>query len=146
MLLPKYQIQMFLPNESGLRAGALVTLNGMRVGNVSRVEFAKGATDSDRSIKVTLNIQNSVRDFIRGDSKATLIPRGLLGEHYVDIQRGFGGPPVEAGGEIGVVPTKQVSLTDVLNVLTQKRGCGSEEKNSAENMSQATPAKNRTTQ
>jgi ABC-type transporter Mla subunit MlaD len=127
ILLPKYQIQMFLPNDSGVRAGGSVTLNGMRVGKVWRVEFAKDATDSTRSIKVTMSIQENVRDMIRTDSKATLIPQGLLGDHAVDIRRGFAGTPIEPGGEISVVLTKEASFTDVLNVLTKKRDCGNEE-------------------
>lgn len=126
ILLPKYQIKMFLPNDSGIRAGSSVTLNGMRVGKVRRVEFAKDATDSTRSIQVTMSIQENVRDMIRTDSKATLIQQGLLGEHVVDIRRGFAGAPIEPGGEISVVPTKEASLTDVLNVLTKKRDCGNE--------------------
>jgi phospholipid/cholesterol/gamma-HCH transport system substrate-binding protein len=127
ILLPRYQIQMFLPNDSGVRAGGLVTLNGMRVGKVRRVEFAKDATDSSRSIKVTMSIQKNVRDMIRSDSKATLVQQGLLGDHAVDIRRGFAGTPIEPGGEISVLPTKEASFADVLNVLTKKRDCGNEE-------------------
>jgi ABC-type transporter Mla subunit MlaD len=127
ILLPKYQIQMFLPNDSGVRPGGSVTLNGMRVGKVRRVEFAKDATDSTRSIKVTMSIQENVQDMIRTDSKATLIPQGLLGDHAVDIRRGFAGTPIKPGGEISVLPTKEASFTDVLNVLTKKRDCGNEE-------------------
>jgi ABC-type transporter Mla subunit MlaD len=135
ILLPKYQIQMFLPNDSGVRAGGSVTLNGMRVGKVRRVEFAKVATDSTRSIKVTMSIQENVRDMIRTDSKATLIQHGLLGDHTIDIRRGFAGAPIEPGGEIGVLPTKEASLTDVLNVLTKKRDCGNEETKVSEDKS-----------
>jgi ABC-type transporter Mla subunit MlaD len=133
ILIPKYQIQMFLPNENGLRAGGLVTLNGMRVGSVSKVVFAKEAKDSNRSIQVTLNIQRSVQDFIRSDSKAVLVRRGLFGEHEVDIQRGFAGAPIEPGGEISVVQAKEASLTDFVDALSKKAGCGSEVKSSADN-------------
>ena len=53
-----------------------------------------------RSIEVDLRIQKSAQDYIRTDSSAGLITEGLLGNRYVDIDRGFVGGVLQNDQEI----------------------------------------------
>jgi len=56
----------------------------------------------------------------------------LLGGKVVNIKRGFAGLPINTGGEIRVVPTKEGTFTDfldALNSLGKKAGCQNEVSN-----------------
>ena len=127
---PKYQIQMFIPESAGVQVGAAVRLDGMPVGSVSAVRLTENSADSNRRIEVVLRIEKHFKDLIRGDSTASLISDGLLGGQYVSIQRGFSGLPIESGGEIRVVPVKEITITDFIGALGKMGDCHNEEKNS----------------
>ncbi|SRR5216684_710259 len=138
---PKYQIQIFVPEAEGVRVGAPVRLDGMPIGSVSRVELASNSTDSARRIEIVLRVEKRFQNMIHEDSNASLLREGLLGERYVDIHRGFVGLPMNAGGEIRVVPVKEVTLTDFINVIGKKAGCQKGENNSPDAKSPASTKK-----
>jgi phospholipid/cholesterol/gamma-HCH transport system substrate-binding protein len=101
---PKYRLHAFLPEVDGLTVGAPVRLDGVEIGNVEKIVVAvlkpgekpvKG-----RSIRVDMRIQKEFQDYIRSDSSAGLITEGLLGNRYVDIDRGFIGRKLENEEEI----------------------------------------------
>lgn len=129
VLRPKYQIQMFVPEAEGIRVGASVRLDGMPVGRVGKVDPAGNSADSSRRIDVELRIEKRFQNMIRDDSKAVLLTDGLLGDRYVNIVRGFAGPPITPGGEIRAVPIKETTLTDFVDAIQKTADCKNEEKN-----------------
>ena len=137
---PKYQIQMFVPEAEGIRAGAAVRMDGMPIGNASRVEIASNSANSTRRIEIMLRIEKRFQNMIREDSYAALVRGGLLGERYVSIQRGLTGPPIDAEGEIRVVPVKEATLTDLISAIGKNAGCQNEQ-NSAPNAKSPIAAK-----
>ena len=132
MLRAKYQLRLFVPAVQDLHVGAPVRLDGMPVGTVISVELAPNSADSSRRIEVILRIEKRFENLIREDSSAALMTESFLGGKVVNIQRGFAGPPVNAGGEIRVVPVKEVTFTDFLDVLGKKAGCQNEVSNSTD--------------
>jgi ABC-type transporter Mla subunit MlaD len=132
VLRPKYQIQMFVPASAALQEGARVTLDGMPVGKVSVVRPAGNSTDPNRGMEVVLRIEKRYEDFIRQDSAASLVPEGFLGGRFVNIHRGRSGSPIAPGGEIRVVPAKEMSFADFLEVVGKAANCHNEEKDSAQ--------------
>ena len=128
---PKYEILMFVPEAQGLHVGASVRLDGMPVGTVSRVELARDSMSPNRRIEVDLRIEKRFQNMIRQDSKASLVTEGLLGGRYVSIQREFTGTPISPGGEIGVIPTKEVSVSDFIDAIGKKADCQNAESNSS---------------
>ena len=106
---PKYQIVMFVPDAEGLHAGAPVKLDGVPIGNVRIVEFADKSAGSNRSIELVLRIDKRFQNVIRDDSSASLVRGGPHGDRYVSVQRGFSGPSINPGGEIRVLPVKEVT-------------------------------------
>ena len=119
---PKCEIRMFVPEAQGVRVGASVRLDGMPIGTVSRVDLARDLANSNRRIEIALRIEKRFQNMIRHDSKASLVTEGLLGERYVSIQREFTGPPINPGGEIGTIPTKEVSVRDFIDAIGKKAG------------------------
>ncbi len=129
---PKYRLHVFLPEVEGLTVGAPVRLAGLEVGNVENIlvalpkpgeQAAKG-----RSIRVDMRIQTKFQDYVRSDSTAGLITEGLLGNRYVDIDRGFVGRKLENEEEIRgreetalkAVVERSADVMDGLSKITQQ--------------------------
>jgi ABC-type transporter Mla subunit MlaD len=141
----KYQIRLFVPEAKGLYVGAPVRLDGMQVGTVSTVELAPNFTDSNRRIEVALRIEKRFQNMLRQDSSAALMTESFLGGRLVNIQRGFTGPPINAGEEIRVVPVVEVTFADFLDVLGKKAGCKNEGNSPPDAKSPTTGTKSPTT-
>jgi phospholipid/cholesterol/gamma-HCH transport system substrate-binding protein len=101
---PKYRLHTLLPEVDGLAIGAPVRLDGLEIGNVENIAVALPKpgepAERQRSMRVDLRIQKKYQNYIRSDSTAGLITEGLLGNRYVDIDRGFVGRPLQNDEEI----------------------------------------------
>lgn len=88
----------------GLKAGDEVRLAGVRVGQVTSIDFMPGIPQSltEKTIEVTMKLDASeVRNRIRTDSQAVLGQQGFLGDRVIDITAGTAqGNPIQDGGEI----------------------------------------------
>jgi phospholipid/cholesterol/gamma-HCH transport system substrate-binding protein len=129
---PKYRLHTYLPEVDGLAVGAPVRLDGLDIGNVEKIAVAVPRTGEpaspDRRIRIDMRIQKKFQDFIRADSSAGLITEGLLGNRYVDIDRGFVGETLQNGEEIhgheeqalkAVVQRSATLLTSLNGITTQ---------------------------
>lgn len=98
---PKYRLKTYLPEVSGLTTGAPVRLDGVEIGNVERISIVPRAEgkppDRLRSIEVEMRLDRRYQSDILTDSVATLVTEGLLGNRYVNIQRGYTGVPIKDG-------------------------------------------------
>ena len=129
---PKYRLRAFLPEVDGLAMGAPVRVDGLEVGNVEKVAIAvpkPGEPPSkDRNIEVDLRIQKTYQTYIRSDSSAGLITEGLLGNRYVDIDRGYAGRELTNDDEIPgreekalkEVVERTADLMDNLSAITKQ--------------------------
>ena len=101
---PKYRLRAFLPEVDGLTLGAPVRVDGVDVGNVEKISIAVPKpgelASKDRNIEVDLRLQKDFQSYIRSDSSAGLITEGLLGNQFVDIDRGYVGRVLENDEEI----------------------------------------------
>jgi phospholipid/cholesterol/gamma-HCH transport system substrate-binding protein len=101
---PRYRLHAFLPEVDGLTLGAPVRVDGVDVGNVEKIMIASpqpGIPNSkERNIEVILRLQKTFQDYVRSDSTAGLITEGLLGNRYVDIDRGYVGRVLDDNDEI----------------------------------------------
>jgi len=98
---PKYRIRTFLPEVSGLATGAPVRLDGVEIGNVDQIKIvpreAGKPPDRMKSIEVDMRIDKRFQSDVLTDSAASLVTEGLLGNRYVNIQRGYTGLPLKEG-------------------------------------------------
>jgi phospholipid/cholesterol/gamma-HCH transport system substrate-binding protein len=113
---PKYRLHVLLPEVDGLTVGAPVRLDGVEVGNVEKiaVAFPKPGEPpaKDRNIRVDMRIQVQFQEYIRSDSAAVLITEGLLGNRFVEIDRGFVGR--QLGNEDEIPGREEKALKEVV--------------------------------
>jgi phospholipid/cholesterol/gamma-HCH transport system substrate-binding protein len=101
---PKYHLKTFLPEVSGLATGAPVRLDGVEIGNVEQIHIVprENGKPPDRlhNVEVGMRIDRRFDADILTDSTATLVTEGLLGNRYVNIERGYTGVPLKEGQSI----------------------------------------------
>ncbi len=129
---PKYRLRTFLPEVDGLTLGAPVRVDGVEVGNVEKILIAAPkpgtAVSKDRNIEVDLRLQKTFQTYVRSDSAAGLITEGLLGNRYVDIDRGYVGRELQNDEEIPgreekalkEVVERSADLMENLNAITKQ--------------------------
>ena len=83
-----YQLVALLPSVNGLRVGGSVTVAGQLAGTVSAIEFLPPDADTTRNLRVTVEIDQSLQQQVREDSRARIRTLGLLGDKIVDISPG----------------------------------------------------------
>lgn len=79
-----YQVTADFTDIGGLKVRAPVTIAGVKIGEVSRIELQPGELNA----KVTMNIKTS-KKIPYSDSSARILTEGLLGSNYISIVPGF---------------------------------------------------------
>lgn len=85
---------------AGLKSGSPVRLGGVDVGSVTAVHHAE--SPKDRYIYVTLAVSRSESKFVKPDTEAQIVGKGLLGDKMVVLVGGSDNlPPAQDGTFIG---------------------------------------------
>ena len=132
LFAPKYTLQTYVSEAEGLAVHAPVRVDGINVGTVDAIKLAANPASPDRKIELILKIEKRYEDQILSDSVAFLVTEGLLGNRYVNIQRGFRGGPIPPGGEIHAVPTKRLALKDLTQTLAKWVDCMNREEHESD--------------
>lgn len=101
-----------IADADGLRVGSVVTVAGLRVGDVASL-----SVDKDNRIAVTLSVVRSVATRIREDSYATVFRAFIIGEKRIEIIPGAGDKPALKDG--AVLPAKET--TELAEFITGKK-------------------------
>ncbi len=113
LFTPTFSLQAAFEKVNGLKNGASVRFNGINVGTVDNIEIFNG-----KSVVVRMTIEKKVKDFIKKDSKATVVSEGLVGNKIVDISSGSNEAPSVQGNEVlETIPA--VETEDILRSLKQ---------------------------
>ena len=95
----KIYLKAYFDNAEGLRTGAPVRLQGVDVGNVTRVRIVP--SHGALPVEMTLKVSSRYEDAIHKDSVASLATAGVLGETFVDIDSlRATGPKAQDGDEL----------------------------------------------
>lgn len=100
LLARRVEFKTYLPDVSGLKAGAPVRLAGVEVGSVRRVGLSGFPRQPTRHAEVIFEVREQYRREIRTDSEAFITTEGLLGESVLEITRGVSGSPIRPAGEV----------------------------------------------
>jgi phospholipid/cholesterol/gamma-HCH transport system substrate-binding protein len=79
-----YQVTANFTDIGGLKVRAPVTVSGVRIGEVSRIELQPG----DLNARVTMNLRTDKR-IPFDDCSARILTEGLIGSNYISIVPGF---------------------------------------------------------
>lgn len=90
-----FKITARFDNVGSLRARAPVSMSGVTIGRVTRIDFDPAALDA----VVTMDI-DARYDQIPEDSDASILTAGLLGSQYIGLQAGGSEFYLEDGSEI----------------------------------------------
>ncbi len=98
---------------NGLTQGGEVRFNGIKVGEVTKIELAR---DNPKNVVARARVTSDVP--IRVDSVATLEPQGITGVNYVQISAGTPSKPllqdVTEEGKVPVIRSQRSTLSDLL--------------------------------
>lgn len=97
----------------GLQTGNNIWFSGVKIGTVRKINFY-----GESQVEVEMNVEKSVADFIRKNSKATISSDGLIGNKIIVI---YGGstdtPAVEDGDRLeSVMPLDTDQMMETLQV------------------------------
>jgi phospholipid/cholesterol/gamma-HCH transport system substrate-binding protein len=102
----RYELIAYLPDANGIRTGGAVMVAGQLAGTVKSIEFLPVDADTTRNLRLTLQIDETVKEQIRRDSRGKLRTMGLLGDKAFDITPGTPRAHVlENGDTVTVAPS-----------------------------------------
>jgi len=103
-----YQISAIFTDVKGLREGDKVRLSGIDIGTVNNVGFLQ-----DNRVHIQMNIDKEVAQFVKTDSRATIVNQGLMGAKVVIILPG--GMDSESVSNFDTLVTiEQIDLDDIM--------------------------------
>lgn len=108
-------IKTYFTKVEGLRTGAPVRLSGYDIGSVSNISLAP---DSAGKVLVEMRIEESVKNFIRLDSEATIVSEGLVGKNIVAITPGSTEYEVVSDG--GIIESQDP--VNIQEIIEESRG------------------------
>jgi phospholipid/cholesterol/gamma-HCH transport system substrate-binding protein len=107
----KITLRSYFENSAGLKVGAPVNLEGVTIGNVSRINIVPERKLTP--VEVVMKIGSKRRDAVHTDSTSSLETIGVLGDTVVDINSTHAtGPPVQNNTELRTNETP--NLSDVI--------------------------------
>jgi len=117
--ISKTDLYTYLNDSEAVAAASQVTLNGINVGQVTKVEFS-GSTQPNRIVKITLAVETRYLSSIPVDSQAELVAANLLGTKYINIKKGKSAQAVQPGAEIA--SSISAELEDVFRQSSETLG------------------------
>lgn len=140
----KVMLRCYFPNAAGLKDGAIVSLEGVTIGNVVHMRVVPERNPNP--VEVTMRVGDRFLKDIHTDSLASIQAAGVLGDSYVDIDSTQAkGPPVHDQAELlpsgsptiqSVINSSQVSIDEIhqlvrkietlIDTLNTKRGTAGE--------------------
>jgi phospholipid/cholesterol/gamma-HCH transport system substrate-binding protein len=121
----KLTLRTYFENAGGLKSGAPVTLEGVTIGNITRIRVVPER--SPKPVEVTMRVGGKNIPLLHVDSTTSIAQAGVLGDSYVDItsQKARGPQPtnntelasVEASSLQGVITASQVSIDEITRLM-----------------------------
>ena len=112
-----YTVTAYFLSAEGLTAENDVVINGARVGKVVTVSVAPDSGASGGGAEVTIEVDKGAAPLHRG-TRATIRPKGLLGNMFLELTPSSGGAVILSGGTLPVQDTASpVDLDQVMDLF-----------------------------
>jgi phospholipid/cholesterol/gamma-HCH transport system substrate-binding protein len=109
----KITLVSYFDNAGGLREGAPVRLQGVDIGNVTKIMVVSDPSRQLAPVRVVMKVITKYHQSIRKDSVTTLSTAGVLGETYIDIDSARAKAPEAAEGDV-LVTRESPQIEDVV--------------------------------
>lgn len=96
-------LYLYIPDASGLGPGSPVRVDGIGVGQVSRVKLS-GSNQPARIVQVAMSVERNHLVHIPVDSTADIGTDTLLGDKFIGIKSGHSPNSVQPGAELATKP------------------------------------------
>ncbi|HTR66705.1 MAG TPA: MlaD family protein [Terriglobales bacterium] len=93
-------LESYFDNASGLRIGAPVRLDGVDIGNVTKIRVVSDKDKQLTPVEVTMKVNTKYQQSLRKDSVTLLSTAGVLGETYIDIDSSQASGPEAQNGDV----------------------------------------------
>jgi len=114
----KIVVHTYFENSQGLKEGASVNLQGVTIGNVSKVIVTSVPERKLTPVEVTMKLDAKYLVDLRKDTKASLSTVGVLGDTVVDLNSQFAtGPELQNGDEM-----KTLEMPNLQDVVKSSQG------------------------
>ncbi|MGA9585927.1 MAG: MlaD family protein [Terracidiphilus sp.] len=121
----KLVLRTYFDNAGGLKAGAPVTLEGVTIGNITKIRVVPER--SPKPVEVTMRVGGKYIQDLHVDSKASIAQAGVLGDSFLDITSAHAKGPepgnnaelasVEASSLQGVISASQTSIEEITKLM-----------------------------
>jgi phospholipid/cholesterol/gamma-HCH transport system substrate-binding protein len=121
----KITLRSYFDNAGGLKSGAPVTLEGVTIGNISRIRVVPER--SPKPVEVTMRVGGKWVKDLHVDSTTSIAQSGVLGDSYVDITSAHAKGPapanntelasIEASSLQGVISASQTSIEEITRLM-----------------------------
>lgn len=99
----------YFDNAGGLRVGAPVRLQGVDIGNVTKIRIVSNPRERLTPVEVTMKVSTKYHESLRLDSLTALATAGVLGETYIDIDSSQArGPEAKNGDALSTRDTPDI--------------------------------------
>lgn len=125
IFISDYQLKAKFSEVQGLNVGSVVSLSGINVGNVAKIDFM----GDQEQIVVTLRIESRYQSKITQNATAKVKTQGALGDRYVFIKPILDNSPVLKAGEFinvesegdffDVISKEGPKLTHIVDVISE---------------------------
>ena len=103
----KSEIYTYLNDSQGMAQDVQVTLNGLNVGKISKIEFS-GLSEPGKIVRMTLQIDDRYLSSIPVDSTTELASANLLGDKYINIKKGMSKETIKPGATLASGETAEL--------------------------------------
>lgn len=107
-----YELRAVLKDVQGLAPGSIVSLSGLTVGNVKKIQFEPKSSE----LMVIMDIETKHKDRITTDAMASARTQGALGDRYIYIDPGSMQGEILKDGDM----IKAAAKGDLFDVISEK--------------------------
>jgi phospholipid/cholesterol/gamma-HCH transport system substrate-binding protein len=121
----KLVLRTYFDNAGGLKTGAPVTLEGVTIGNITRIRVVPER--GPKPVEVTLRIGGKYIQDLHVDSTTSIVQAGVLGDSFIDITSVHAKgpepannaelPSTEAPSIQGVISASQTSIEEITRLM-----------------------------
>jgi len=99
----------YFEDSGGMEKDSLVLYNGVKIGKVTSVKLSH-LNDPQRAVVVRMSVDRGFLEQIPSDSKCEIVIENMLGDKFIQINRGQSPSPVAENAELGHKPATNVYI------------------------------------